>query len=1069
MSGVHPADVNDDIRNHEHVLNALKEAIAHAAHVLPDQGPIGVFIHHNTLHAFQNEPFDHALAHAKAMLDVECYLLEDDYRAELARGRITEDELRHAFDARWNESASDDDGHALSAKAVRWAMLRYGLPDFPPQRIRWEVSERHAALRLRADISKEQRQHMAQRTREWLWQVREDEPAVVRVIDLVGVRDLRQLRDAWSRGQEEAIIAASLWCTCTSLDFPVLPLPGADIVRRTGYQYTLRDLLRVATGEDVCELINPVMMRFCAAYLDEGVAHWTMPEREKGMWHAFVTLESTGFIPRRSWLRGLSEDVQEIKAKGTSPSDVALTILKELGVEPSAYKTYIARVLLELPGWAGMIARLERHPLDRALNAPAVSLLDYLAIRLLVRRRALEDVARRRLAYRGPLSGLKAFIMQRLNDMTKDREHIEDNALLSAWRIYNLAQLNGLACLDLLGLTKERIAQVLDVVRSFHDLPLRATFQNAYEIHHRDETMAAIKANLARPLKKRTVNNPRFQIFCCIDDREEGFRRHFEEFSSHNETFGVAGFFGFAIEYQGLDDSASAPLCPVVVSPTHRVDERAHPDDERLARKRVRRKKLAARLQSFIRWSTRSLMLGLVLTPVFGVFGLFNLALRVLSPRLALTLRRAFGERFLPRPRTELRTFSQDAIGHAMYDALSTAMAQEIPGFTASEKADRVQVQLENIGLRSRFANIIAVFGHGATSQNNPHQSAYDCGACGGRNGYACARLFAEAANDSRVRAVLRERGIDIPEHTWFIGGLHDTTTDDLTLADRHLVPQGLREALRELEKALKYACMMSAHERCRRFESAPRTLSARAALRHVGGRAHDLGEPRPELGHANNAITLIGPRTLTRGLFLDRRALLISYEPSCDETGAALARIMGAVVPVCAGINLEYYFSRVDNTTLGAGTKLPHNLVALLGVMDGTEGDLRTGLPKQMIEIHEPLRSLTVIYANPDQVFSIIKANQELESFFCNHWVRLVCIDPCDQSMHLFKGSTFTSYEPPAKQFQVVGSSRAYYAGHLDGLPPALIDSELALTAPTSTTPKMQQANTVDEQTHAA
>jgi hypothetical protein len=74
------------------------------------------------------------------------------------------------------------------------------------------------------------------------------------------------------------------------------------------------------------------------------------------------------------------------------------------------------------------------------------------------------------------------------------------------------------------------------------------------------------------------------------------------------------------------------------------------------------------------------------------------------------------------------------------------------------------------------------------------------------------------------------------------------------------------------------------------------------------------------------------------------------------------LARILGAVVPVCSGINLEYYFSYVDSPGWGSGSKLPHNITGLLGVMDGAMSDLRTGLPWQMVEIHEPVRLLFVI-----------------------------------------------------------------------------------------------------------
>src|SRR5437762_965210 len=66
-------------------------------------------------------------------------------------------------------------------------------------------------------------------------------------------------------------------------------------------------------------------------------------------------------------------------------------------------------------------------------------------------------------------------------------------------------------------------------------------------------------------------------------------------------------------------------------------------------------------------------------------------------------------------------------------------------------------------------------------------------------------------------------------------------------------------------------------------------------------------------------------------GLFLDRRAFLVSYDPVRDDDGAVLARIMEAAVPVVAGISLEYYFGYVDPTGYGCGTKLPHNVTSLL------------------------------------------------------------------------------------------------------------------------------------------
>ena len=92
-----------------------------------------------------------------------------------------------------------------------------------------------------------------------------------------------------------------------------------------------------------------------------------------------------------------------------------------------------------------------------------------------------------------------------------------------------------------------------------------------------------------------------------------------------------------------------------------------------------------------------------------------------------------------------------------------------------------------------------------------------------------------------------------------------------------------------------------------------------------------------------------------------------MSYDPTIDSNHGVLERILAAVGPVGAGISLEYYFSSVDNETFGCGTKLPHNVTGLIGVMNGHQSDLRTGLPLQMVELHEPMRLLLIVDATPE------------------------------------------------------------------------------------------------------
>src|SRR6266550_3760453 len=66
----------------------LARVIDQVAHLLPAQGPISIFIHHNTLHAFEHLPFEEAVERAGERLGCEPFLAESRYRDKLASGRI---------------------------------------------------------------------------------------------------------------------------------------------------------------------------------------------------------------------------------------------------------------------------------------------------------------------------------------------------------------------------------------------------------------------------------------------------------------------------------------------------------------------------------------------------------------------------------------------------------------------------------------------------------------------------------------------------------------------------------------------------------------------------------------------------------------------------------------------------------------------------------------------------------------------------------------------------------------------------------------------------------------------
>jgi hypothetical protein len=162
---------------------------------------------------------------------------------------------------------------------------------------------------------------------------------------------------------------------------------------------------------------------------------------------------------------------------------------------------------------------------------------------------------------------------------------------------------------------------------------------------------------------------------------------------------------------------------------------------------------------------------------------------------------------------------------------------------------------------------------------------------------------------------------------------------------------------------------------------------------------------------------------------------------PSASSAGGAiLARTLAAVGPVGAGINLEYYFSIVDRLGYGAGTKLPHNITGLIGVMDGHASDLRTGLPWQMVEIHEPVRLLVVIDAAPERILTAAEAVPAVKRLVVNRWIQLVSWHPHTGELAVFQDGGFVPYAPERTDIPVVERSVSWYSGHRNHLPPARV-----------------------------
>lgn len=1009
---------------HDSPPESLTAIIAEAAHYLPAQGPIDVFIHHNTLHAFEDESFDRAIVHAASIFDTEPFLSESRYRAELEGGRIRVADIDAVLDA---ESARTEGvslaGGRMTLRDLHRTLLLHPVRQESDAAVRWTLTESDVLERLRNDLPIASRQRLLAAASGDETEGQEGGRRLADVED-EAARRVTITRSSVGASDRERRACSELWQAC--VEAVALSRP-AVVHRRPPVRH--RDLVRgVEPTIDTDDLVHPFLIRLCAAFLDQGVASWPMPDRALGLLGAASGLFSLPFGPTEPWSRRVPGALAAVR--GLAAEEVIESEMARAGVPASERREFVRRSLLALRGWAGMIRQFEERP-DRApVCAVNARLADFLALRLVLDRVAAEWAATRS-GVRSSADGDVDLVAWRSELQDRYPSRRGPGTLARAFLLHQVSQLVGLAGADIRALDENEVLRLERAIDSFDATTRRRLFHAAYERRHRITVLDALAAR-ATIGGDPAPEPPAGQLVFCIDERCESFRRHIEESGAGYETYGTAGFFAVPMYYRGLDDWHASPLCPIVMKPSHTVVEVPEAHSEADHRRHTELRRRYGRLSGGLTDGTRTLFRGGLFTALAGGVAAIPLVARVAFPRLAARIGKSAAGIARGRIETRLELF-RDGPVEPLTDGTS-------PGFDVAEMALMVRRVLEDIGLTKRFSRLVAVLGHGSSSRNNPHESAYDCGACGGGKGGPNARAFALMANDPRVRAALADGGLVIPDTTRFVGGMLDTCADSVAWFDAERIPEGHRDDFLAMEEACLRAAALDAHERCRRFESAPFDLSPREALAHVEARSVDLAQVRPELGHATNAVAIIGRRSRTRGLFLDRRSFLVSYDPTTDADHAILARTLAAVGPVGAGINLEYFFSTVDRIGYGAGTKLPHNITGLIGVMDGHASDLRTGLPWQMVEIHEPVRLLIVIDATPDAILAAAERVPAVRRLVVNGWVRLVSWSPVDGSMALFEDGAFRPYEPGNLLLPTVARSIDWYGGHREHLPPAII-----------------------------
>jgi uncharacterized protein YbcC (UPF0753/DUF2309 family) len=522
-------------------------------------------------------------------------------------------------------------------------------------------------------------------------------------------------------------------------------------------------------------------------------------------------------------------------------------------------------------------------------------------------------------------------------------------------------------------------------------------WQDAFEWSYYDTVLSGLTQTLPTNSSTEKTSTKSFQSIFCIDEREYSLRTYVERLDSHSETFGAPGFFGVEFYFEPANAKFYDKLCPAPVTPKYLIKE-IPKDDSHVHEKEIMYSK-----------QSHKLVRGFFFSYLLGIPALGKLIANLINPAMSPAIADAFAHMDPNAGLTIVHTGEHDQ-----------EKGLQI-GFTVEEMTDRVEKMLRCIGLTKNFSQLVYVMGHGSSSANNPHHGAHDCGACSGRPGLVNARVFAYMANYRPVRELLEERGLSIPETTQFLGGMHDTAADEVKFYDEDNLTAKNGRLHNKNKQLFEDALDLDAKERSRRFMSIDTKRHIKKIRNDIKKRSVSYYEPRPELGHGTNALCIVGRRNLTKDLFLDRRAFLNSYDYTSDPEGKLLLNVLTPLGVVCGGINLEYFFSRMDNYKLGAGTKLPHNVMGLVGVANSSDGDLRSGLPLQMIEVHDPVRLLMIVEHYPDVVKKVIQSNPALYEWFANEWIHLVALHPKEKVLYVLKEGEFVPYTPLTKELPTV------------------------------------------------
>ncbi|MGC8733397.1 MAG: putative inorganic carbon transporter subunit DabA, partial [Halothiobacillaceae bacterium] len=236
-------------------------------------------------------------------------------------------------------------------------------------------------------------------------------------------------------------------------------------------------------------------------------------------------------------------------------------------------------------------------------------------------------------------------------------------------------------------------------VRAQHETPVAPTADQVLDTLLQAAAERAAQRlladTLAQPAERAPVDRPALQAAFCIDVRSEVFRRALETLSPRIQTLGFAGFFGLGVSHRRFASDVEERRLPVLLNPV---------SQSRSGGAEVHAADLSARY----------------LARAKRAWGRF---------KLAAVSSFAFVEATGPFYAAKL---VKDALGLENAKPPNDPAPRLDPAMDLTARVAAAASVLRAMSLKTGFARLVLLAGHGASVVNNPHASALHCGACGG-------------------------------------------------------------------------------------------------------------------------------------------------------------------------------------------------------------------------------------------------------------------------------------------------------------------------------------------------